>query len=221
MSVEIHDPEKSFVEALRDVIASIQGEYITLRELLERIGEQGLLLLCMILALPFLFPVSIPGVSTVFGIAIILIGIGVTLNRLPWMPSGLRERQIAAERLLPVLRKGADALSRMERFVRPRMLFFTQTPAINHFNGFMVVASGVLLLFPFGLIPLTNTLPGFAILFLAVGMLQRDGVFILLGYVFALLTVIYFGALFIGAILAGQGIMYLMGSGSLVFFTLL
>ena len=45
---------------------------------------------------------------------------------------------------------------------------------------------------PFGLIPLTNTLPGLAILFLSVGILQRDGGCILLGYLTNLVTVVYF-----------------------------
>jgi len=218
MAVKFQNADQSFVEVLRDIIASIQGEYLTLRELLERIGEQGLLLFCMILTLPFLFPVSIPGVSTVFGAAIILIGIGVTLNRLPWLPERLMIRQIATERLIPVLKKGADFLTRIERFVRPRLPFFTHTAAMNRFNGFMLVASGVLLMFPLGLVPFSNTLPALAILFLAVGMLQRDGVFILLGYIFIVLTVVYFGALFLAAVLAGQGIMSLLGSGTIIFF---
>ena len=46
-----------------------------------------MLLVCVFLTLPFLLPVSIPGVSTVFGLAIILIGVGVTLNRVPWLPT--------------------------------------------------------------------------------------------------------------------------------------
>lgn len=218
MSVEFSDVKKSFVEALREVIASIQGETITLRELLEKIGEQGLLLFCMILTLPFLFPVSIPGVSTVFGLTILLIGIGVTLNRLPWLPTRLKERKIATESLIPVLQKGANVLARFERFVKPRYPVLTHGSTVNRFNGVMLVLSAVLLMFPLGLIPFSNTLPALAILFLAIGMLQRDGIFIGLGYLMILATVIYFGALFAAAVLAGQGIMSLLGSGTIIFF---
>ena len=46
-------------------------------------GESGLLLLCALLSLPFLFPVSIPGVSTVFGAGIVLISAAITFNRQP------------------------------------------------------------------------------------------------------------------------------------------
>jgi hypothetical protein len=216
MSVEFNDPNKSFVDVLRDSVATIQGDYMTLGELIEKIGEQGLLIFCMVLTLPFLFPVSIPGVSTVFGLAILLVGISVTANRVLWLPARLKSRQIATERLIPVLKRGADVLTRFQRFVRPRLSILTQTAAINRLNGLALVLAALLLMVPFGLVPFSNTLPAIAILFLAIGMLQRDGVFILLGYIFEVLTVVYFGALFAAAILAGQGVMSLLGSGTII-----
>ncbi|MEG0787972.1 MAG: exopolysaccharide biosynthesis protein, partial [Comamonas sp.] len=52
---------------LTSLIDDIHGDTITLKELLERSGRQGMLLICALATLPFLIPVSIPGVSTVFG----------------------------------------------------------------------------------------------------------------------------------------------------------
>ena len=57
MAVELHDTDKSFAATLADVADSIRNdERITVRRLFEAIGEQGLLLFCMILMLPFLLP---------------------------------------------------------------------------------------------------------------------------------------------------------------------
>ncbi len=212
MAVEFKNTDKSFAASLSDVATNLQTEKITLRHLLTVIGEQGLLLFCMILVVPFLLPISIPGVSTVFGAVIILIGIGVTLNRVPWLPNRLMERTFKTDDLKPVMQKGAELFARIERFIRPRLMMLTTNPAINRFNGLMLTFGGVLLIFPFGLIPFSNTLPGYAILFLAAGMLQRDGIFIVLGYILNILTVFYFGALFAAAIAAGQGISALLGS---------
>lgn len=213
MGVQFHDTGKSLSQTLTDIAHSINTEHITLKQLFELVGEQGLLLLCAFLTIPFLIPVSIPGVSTVFGAAIILIGIGITLNRLPWVPNRLMSRPIATEKLIPTLEKGAQMVARIERYIHPRMEGLTNGAAVNRLNGIALVFSGVLLMFPFGLIPFSNTLPGLAILFLAIGILQRDGIFIVLGYLMMLVTLIYFGALFAGAILAGQGIMHLIGGG--------
>ena len=85
-AIGFKDTTRKTSELLEDVIVSIKEEYVTLRQLLAGMGENGLLLLCGLLSLPFLFPVSIPGVSTVFGAGIVLIGIAVTLNTLPWLP---------------------------------------------------------------------------------------------------------------------------------------
>ena len=74
--------------------------------MLALVGEQGMLLFCVLLTVPFLLPVSIPGVSTPFGLLILFIGIGITLNRVPWLPAILMERRFAAEQLKPTLHKG-------------------------------------------------------------------------------------------------------------------
>lgn len=211
MSVQFQNADKSLVVALTDATDAIHSETISLRDLLALIGEQGLLLFCMILVIPFLLPISIPGISTVFGIVIILIGIGVMLNRMPWLPNRLMERTVKTDDLKPVLKKGVDLFIRIERFIRPRWLVFTSNAAMNRLNGLMLTFGGVLLLFPFGLVPLSNTLPGYAILFLAAGLLERDGIFVFLGYVLNIVTVFYFGALFVGALAAGQGITALLG----------
>jgi len=61
-------------------------------------------------------------------------------------------------------------------------------------------------MFPLGLVPFSNTLPGIAILLLSTGMIQRDGLIVLGGYLFNVVTVIYFGVLAYAAFSAGQGI---------------
>jgi hypothetical protein len=212
MSVAFRDTSQGLSVALNQTIASIKGNTITLRDLFVLIGEQGLLFLCALLTIPFLIPVSIPGVSTVFGAAIILISIGITLNRLPWLPGRIMDRPLETEKLIPTLRKGSDMVARIDRWIRPRLPQLTSGAVMNRINGLAILFGGILLIFPLGLIPFSNTLPAFAILFLAVGILQRDGMFVLLGYVMLVATVIYFGALALGAIAAGQGISSLIGS---------
>lgn len=67
-------------------------------------------------------------------------------------------------------------------------------------NGLMLIVGAMLLMAPFGLIPFSNTLPGLAILFLAIGVLQRDGRSVLLGYTTLVLTTLYFAFLLLGGI---------------------
>jgi hypothetical protein len=82
----------SLGEQLAAIIAGLPEDHLTLGELLEVFGDEGLLLLTMLLTLVFLIPVSIPGVSTVFGAAILLVGISRLVRRPLWLPARLRER---------------------------------------------------------------------------------------------------------------------------------
>ncbi|MDP3340652.1 exopolysaccharide biosynthesis protein [Frigidibacter sp.] len=208
---DFHDTTTSFSASLRATIDGIAGETITLRRLIEAIGEQGLLLLCGIASLPFLLPVSIPGVSTVFGAAIVLAALAITLNRLPWLPRRVLDREMPSEKLRAALRRGLDLVGKVERFVRPRLTGLTRAGMVSRFNGLMLMLAGILLMAPLGLVPFSNTLPAIAVLLLAMGMMQRDGVMVLAGYGFIVLTVVYFVVLALLAVRAGQGLGAVLG----------
>jgi hypothetical protein len=158
------------------------------------------------LTLPFLLPVSIPGVSTVFGLVIILLGISLVLNRLPWIPARLMDRPISNAHLVPTLQKGVELFQRIERWMRPRLTRMTTGAFANRLNGLALTAGGVLLIFPLSFIPFSNTLPAVAILLFALGMLQRDGYFIVGGYIALGATIIYFGGLALLVVLGGQSL---------------
>ncbi len=211
MTTEFQDARESLYEALSRAIAQIDGPTITLRRLLVLVGEHGMLFLCALLTIPFLIPVSIPGVSTVFGAAIILISLGITMNRLPWLPDRLMDRELDAAKLSGILRRGANVVARVEAYIRPRMGAITDGAIASRVNGLALIFSGVLLMAPLGLIPFSNTLPAFAILLLAVGMSQRDGLVVLAGYAMILASLVYFGVLAYLAFIAGQGLAGLFG----------
>jgi hypothetical protein len=211
MAVEFQDTDKPLSQTLAAIAGSIQGESVTVRQLMALVGEQGLLLFCMFLTIPFLVPISIPGVSTVFGAVIILISLGVTLNRIPWLPRPLMERGVSAAGLKQAMERGSSLMQRLDRIVKPRLSRLSDGAVMNRLNGLALLLGGVLLIFPFGFIPFSNTLPGWAILLLAAGMLQRDGVAILLGYLLLIATIIYFGFLIGGALIGGASLLSLLG----------
>jgi len=65
-------------------------------------------------------------------------------------------------------------------------------------NNSAFILGAVLLMAPFGLIPFSNTLPAVALLLLAIGLLERDGICIILGHLMNLATILYFGLLIAG-----------------------
>ena len=210
-SFEFKDSSASLSETLRGMIGRIGGSSVTLRELMSEAGEHGFLLMCALASLPFLIPVSIPGVSTVFGFAIILISLSISFNRVPWLPKKILDRELDTQKLVPALEKGAALVSRLDRYLKPRMSALVEGRTTNRINGLAIAFGGVLLMFPLGLIPLSNTLPGIAILLLTTGMIQRDGLIVAAGYAFIAITLVYFADLGWMAFSAGQGLAGMLG----------
>jgi hypothetical protein len=190
-------------QRLRALVRSMPRTGITLSELIRSVGNDGLLILVALLTLVFLIPISIPGVSTVFGAAILLISISRLIGRDLWIPSKLEHRVIGTRKLRPLLRKALSWLKKLERVSKPnRIQWLVAAGAVAFFNNAALILGAVLLMMPFGLIPFSNTFPAVAILFLAIGLLQRDGVCILLGHISNVVTIIYFGVLIGGGGLA-------------------
>jgi hypothetical protein len=120
-----------------------------------------------------------------------------------WIPSKLEHRVIGTRKLRPLLRKALSWLKKLERVSKPnRIQWLVAAGAVAFFNNAALILGAVLLMMPFGLIPFSNTFPAVAILFLAIGLLQRDGVCILLGHISNVVTIIYFGVLIGGGGLA-------------------
>lgn len=189
----------SLGEKLDTIIRHLPPDSVTLGDIRDLIGQDGLLLLTAFLSIVFLVPISIPGVSTVFGATILLIGVSRILNRKLWLPKRFQTRRLPTETLRAVLKKGSIWLHRLERISRPqRLLWLTRGRMMGVFNDCALILAACLLMAPFGLIPFSNTLPGLAALFLAVGLMQHDGVSILLGYLTNFATIIYFAALIAG-----------------------
>lgn len=189
----------SLGEKLETVIENLPSTEVTLIDILDSIGDDSLLFLTIFLALVFLVPVSIPGVSTVFGSAILLIGVSRLLNRKLWLPPQIAHRTIAAEKLTMVLNRALVWFRRLERLSRPyRFQLITSEGKIGLFNKLSFIMAAVLLMAPFGFIPFSNTLPAIALIFLAIGVLQKDGGCLFIGHLFNLGTIIYFSALITG-----------------------
>ncbi len=203
--------ELPLAESVDQVIAHLSGASVTLREVLDAIGREGMLVFCIFLTLPFMVPVSIPGISTAFGLVMVLIGVGVMADRPPWLPDRLMRKTFPADRLRLALEKSTVWIHRLGRISRPSIPALTHGTLMARVNGLMLIVGAILLMAPFGLIPFSNTLPGLAILFLAIGMLQRDGRSILLGYATLVLSALYFAFLLLGGLALLQGLLDWIG----------
>lgn len=183
-------PRKLSVELaeLRDQAAE---RAVTLREVIYTLQGRAYLLLVLLLALPFITPVPLPGLSTPFGLAILLIAARLSLGQKPWLPMKLQRKELPAGFLRKLFAGAERVLRFLEKFLRPRLTLLTDTPRLVQLHAVLLLAAALALLLPLP-IPFTNSFPAWTILLLAAGLLERDGLFILAGYVVFAAGVLYF-----------------------------
>lgn len=190
---------ESLGEKIELIIQQMPESEVTLVEIMDIVGADGLLLLTIFLSLIFLVPVSIPGVSTVFGSAILLIGLTRLFSRNLWLPEKIGARKLSSASLVEGFNKALKWFHRLEKVSKPhRLPLFAAAGVMGVLNNLSFILAALLLMMPFGLIPFSNTFPAVAVIFLAIGMMQRDGVSVLFGHLANLVTIAYFSFIVIG-----------------------
>lgn len=203
-SIRLRDPEQRISAVLAAARGAVQGPEVSLRELLGALGEQGLLVFCALLAAPFLLPVTVPMMSTVLGVPMLLIAFAVMVSRVPWLPERLLARRLPGDTVRTVLGRVTGWALRFEHLVRPRWLALSGSARINVMNGGLLGAAVLTLMAPLPLVPFVNTLPAIAIVLLCFGMAERDGVVIALGWLVTLVSAAYVGGLLLLVLYAGM-----------------
>ena len=181
-------------EELDLILREFEVETVTLRDVIAVLHGRGYLLLIMLLALPFCAPVSPPGLSTPLGMVITLIGVRLSLGEKPWLPSRLLELRLPPATFRKVFAVTRKLMLGLEKVLRPRLLAVTGTARREQFHAVPIVVCAVLLLLPLP-VPLSNLFPAWAVLLVAAGLLERDGLVILAGYLMVLASVAFFAAI--------------------------
>ena len=178
-----HEPT-TLSDDLRGLLDHAGGRALALGEIVEVLRGRGMDVLVVLLVLPFCQPIPLLGLSTPFGIALMVFGFRIALRQRPWLPRWVLRREIAHDTLAKLV-KGALAVAlRMEKVVHPRMRFFKRWPSFTALNGLVIVSSAFLLTLPLP-IPFSNMIPAWSILLLALGMMEEDGAVIVAGYFMA------------------------------------
>lgn len=172
------------------ILAHAGGNPITLQEIIGILHGRGLNVLVLLLALPFCVPIPLLGISTPFGIALMFLGLRISLRKHPWLPKWLLQRKIPYATLTKIIRAALTVTTRLEKVIHPRLKFFTRWDTFTVLNGLIITSSAFLLMLPIPL-PFTNTLPAFAIVLTSAGMIEEDGAVILTGYLMAGISYTY------------------------------
>jgi len=168
---------------------------VTLRQIIYVLRGRAYMLLMILLALPFITPIPSPGLSTVFGLAIAFISLRLTLGQRPWLPKKFQRTQLPAGFFSTVIRVATQVIKMLEALLQPRLPGLTGSTFLLRLHSLVILIAALELLLPLP-IPFSNALPAWAIVLTAGGLLERDGLAVLLGYIVFAASVAYF--VFIG-----------------------
>jgi len=182
------------IDALLRIVAE---RPLRLREMLVAMQGRAYMLLLILLSLPFCTPIPIPGLSTVLGGIIALIGLRLSLRLTPWLPARLLDAKLSPKLVSTLLHAARKTAKWIEVLFKPRLSFLVDFLLLHHVYGAMICISGLLLMLPLP-IPLSNILPAITIIFLAAALLERDGYFVIAGVLAFVFDAAFFSAIFLG-----------------------
>ena len=187
-----HHAETLSQELARLVDQAPADRSLTLNSLLRDTVGRGLFLVVILLSLPFITPIPLPGVSMVMGLVIGVLAVRLALGLPPRLPRALGERSLEAGFSQKVLSASVKLLQLVEKLAKPRHSAWLDRAPVRFANALLVALMALLLMLPFpSFPPFTNSLPAYSIILLAASMMEEDGVLIWVAYAISAGTAIY------------------------------
>ncbi|MEN5364729.1 exopolysaccharide biosynthesis protein [Brevundimonas intermedia] len=171
---------------------------LTLHEIRDRLDERAYGLLILLLSIPCLVP-GLYGVPQIVGLIVILLAGQMLVGREePWLPRWFLNLRCKGKWLKAMADFAETKLGWIDRLSRPRLRRFADGPGEKLAAVFMILATLTIVM------PLTNTIPSVALALLSVGLIQRDGLFVLAGAAVTTAWLTLLGILATGLLLGAE-----------------
>lgn len=151
---------------------------VTLDELMSAMGRSSIAFAILILSLPALTPIPGP-FGLVFGSCLAIVSLQIIAGfRRIWLPQFLGQRQVSGGTVELMVRYTAPLVARVETLLRKNRLRRFAGPRVQAFLGLPVLMLAIAVALP---IPFGNMLPVAALVMIALGLMERDGLVTILG----------------------------------------
>jgi hypothetical protein len=165
----------------------VPAQHVTLDWMMHGLGDRSFGIILLLLALL----AALPGVSVVAGLLLFVPAYQMlSAHPAPVFPRAVASRQIAAGRLIRLVRAAVPVLRILERVVRPRWAMPFETTKRTVGGVVLLLGSGL-----FVPIPMSNVPPAMAIALIAFAYLEQDGLLLFAAMMAALAVIAFAGAL--------------------------
>lgn len=162
--------------------AEAQGDgALSVADLFDAVGRRSFGPVLLAIGVFAISPATaVPGLTWVSAALsfVVCAHIAVGAQRL-WLPRKFLDVAIPEQPLVTFIDKLRPSARSIDKVLKPRLTFLTNTPFVNLVGLTGMLAA--LVTFPLGFVPFAPLLPGIATVLIGLGMTARDGVVILLG----------------------------------------
>jgi hypothetical protein len=172
-------PRKKLSEILQAVADEAKDGRISVGDLLGAMDGRAFGALILVFAFPNILPAP-PGLAAILGLPLVYLSAQLMLGHAPWLPKFIANRSLTHEAFRTLVTRIIPWIERAEKMLKQRLWLLVSPPAERVVGAICLFLSLVLILpIPFG-----NMLPAVALSIIALGLLERDGIWIL-GGIFA------------------------------------
>lgn len=190
------EPKKIIVtEVIQVAVNQSSSDRMPISDLVAAMEGVGFGLAIMIFAFGIIIPLP-PPFPSIISIPLVIFALQMMLGYpAPKLPQRFSKMTIKRSVLAMLVRKSSPYINKVEKILRPRLLFMTTQVAERIVGGFIFAFASFILL-P---MPLSNFIPGVGILIIAFGLTSKDGLAVILGMIVGLIGM----AISITAVLLG------------------
>lgn len=175
---------------LDDIDGSGGEGTVSVGDILDSFQHRSLGVLLTLFGLIASLPVigGIPGMSILTGTLILLAVIQSFLGGGSlWMPDFVRRRKIGRKKFEKAVEKSRPWVEWVDRLLKPRLTALT-AGAAQRWTIAVAAALLAITFYPLAVVPYGVTAPALGVLALGLGLIARDGIFVLIGFALAAAT---------------------------------
>lgn len=177
----MENKERNTSELLQLVVVQNANDKMSVGEIKNSLHERGFGVLLAIAALPICLPIPVPpGYTTFFSIPLFIFSVQMMWGmKSPWLPEWITKKEINKKTLQKLIEKATPWLRKIESYLHPRLTYIS-VHAWERIIGIFAFIFTISIALP---IPLTNFPPGWGILIMSLGLLNKDGLTIIVGMI--------------------------------------
>jgi hypothetical protein len=170
-------------QVIEDVVKNSSADRIPIRDIVEAMEGIGFGLAMMIFAFGVIIPMP-PPIPGIISIPLVIFSVQMILGySSPKLPKRFSDLSVKRTILARLVQKSSPYIRKVERFLKPRLMFMT-SPNAERVIGVFTLIFSLLVLMP---LPLSNFIPGLGVLVISFGLLGKDGLVVLLGIIIGII----------------------------------